>query len=238
MERLRDVIKIDTALTPESLNGAGTGQYFRLDTHRKALFCVNVGTMAAAVTSAIQVMQARDAAGTEAKVVTPATATITANTRVQSALLTSAKVHVAGDAITINGLVFTAAADDVPNTRTYAVGADATASTANLAAKINSSVTGVPGVLASANAGVLTLTSREPGDTAITISASAGAVGVPSTSRAVAYVEVDATALDVNNGFTHVAVRVTNSAAALTGAILLRGGSRYKPEQVVAAEAS
>lgn len=236
MKLLSEDVKMDIALTSQSLNGAGTGEYFRMDRHRKALFIAEVGAMAAAVTSVLQVMQAQDAAGTGAKVITNNAATITANTKVVAALLTSALVHVAGDTYTINGLTFTAAAADGGATsRTYAIGADATASTANLAAKINSAVVGVPGVTASAAVGVLTLTADEPGDAAITLSASAGAVGVPSTARAIAYVECDATFLDDANGFDHVALRVTNSAATLTGAVLLRGNGRYTPTQYVAA---
>jgi hypothetical protein len=235
MERICDKVKIDTALTPVSLNGAGTGEYFRMDLHRKALFVVNVGAMAAGKTSEIQVMQAQDAAGTGAKVVASSTATITANTNVQAALLTSSATHVAEETYTVNGLVFTAASADVPGTRTYAIGANAAASTANLAAKINDETIGVPGVLAVAADGVLTLTADEPGETSITLAASAGAKGVPSTARAVAYVEVDAENLDTNNGYTHVAVRLTNSAEIVSGAVLLRGQSRYSANQVVAA---
>lgn len=232
---LSEVVKIDTALTSANLNGAGTGAYFKMDKYRKALFVVEVGAMAAAATSVAQVMQAQDAAATGAKVVTNNAATITANVNVAAALLTSAVVHVAGDVYTVNGLTFTAAAADVPGTRTYAIGADATASTANLAAKINDSVIGVPGVLASAAVGVLTLTAIEPGDVAITLTAGAGDVGVPSTARAVAYVECDASFLDNANDFTHVAIRVTNSAAIQTGGVLLRGDGRYSPTQYVAA---
>jgi hypothetical protein len=233
---LSETQKIDIALTAASLNGAGTGAYFAMDKYRKALFVVEVGAMAAAVTSVAQVMQATDAAAGGAKVITNNAATITANTNVAAALLTSAVVHVAGDTYTVNGLTYTAAAADGGSTsRTYAIGADATASTASLAAKINSAVVGVPGVLAAANVGALTLTADEPGDIAITLSASAGAVGVPSTLRAIAFVECDASFLDSANGFDHVAIRVTNSAATLTGAVLLRGDGRYSPTQYVAA---
>ena len=223
MKLLSEAAKLDIGLIPISLNGAGTGPYFRMDMDRKALFVVEVGAMAAAATSVAQVMQATDAAAGGAKVITNNAATITANTNVTSALLTSALVHVAGDTYTVNGLTYTAAAADGGATsRTYAIGADATASTANLAAKINSAVVGVPGVLAAANVGALTLTADEPGDIAITLSASAGAVGVPSTLSAIAYVECDASFLDSANGFDHVAIRLTNSAATLTGATLLR----------------
>lgn len=235
MKLLSESQKIDIALTAASLNGAGTGAYFPMTKYGKALFIAELGAMAAAATSVLQVMQAQDAAGTGAKVITNNAATITANTKVASALLTSAVVHVAGNVYTINGLDFTAAAADVPGSRTYAIGADATASTANLAAKINSATLGVPGVLASPAIGVLTLTADEPGEIAITLAASAGAVGVPSTARAIAYVECNASFLDNVNGFDHVALRVTNSAATLTGAVLLRGEARYSPEQFVAA---
>ena len=235
MKLLSEAQKIDIALTSQNLNGAGTGTYYKLDKYGRALFIAELGAMAAAATSALQVMQAQDAAGTGAKVVTNNAATITANTGVAVALLTSAAVHVAGNTYTINGVTFTAAAADVAGTRTYAIGADQTASTANLAAKINAAATGVPGVTASAAAGVLTLTATEPGEIAITLSTSAGAVGVASTSKAIGYVECEASFLDLVNNFTYVALRVTNSAATQTGAVLLRGDSRYSPVQRVAA---
>jgi hypothetical protein len=233
--RLSERLKVDIGLTSANLNGAGTGAYFPMSKYRRALFIVEIGAMAAAATAALQAMQATDAAGTGAKVITNNAATITANARVAAALLTSAAVHVAGETYTINGLVFTAAAADVPTARTYAIGADQTASTAALAAKINHPTLGVPGVLASAALGVLTLTAIEPGEVAISIAASAGATGVPSTARAVGYVEVEDTFLDLAGGFTHVAIRVTNSAAMLTGAVLVRGEGRYSPTQHVAA---
>jgi len=236
MKLLSENTKFDIAVVPASINGASTSAYYSMSKYRKALFAVTVGAMAAGVTSAIQVMQAQDAAGTGAKVITNNTATITANANVTSALITSALVHVANDTVTVNGLTFTAAAaDGGVNSRTYAVGANAGASATNLAAKINSTIVGVPGVTASVNGGVITLTVDEPGETTITLSASAGAVAVPSTLSAIGYVECDCTFLDDANGFDHVAVRVTNSAATLTGATLIRGEGRYTPEQQVAA---
>ncbi|OHE63856.1 MAG: hypothetical protein A2001_01455 [Treponema sp. GWC1_61_84] len=242
--RLSEGLKIDTALTPVSLNGAGIGEYFSLANYRKALFLVELGAMAAAATSVLQVMQAQDAAGTNAKVVTNNAATITANTLAAAVALTivtaAGGVHVAGQTVTIDGLVFTAAAADVPTSRTYAVGASGADSAAALLAKINSAnpnigVPGVVGVSAIDGANtVLTLTAVEPGDTAITAVTSA-ATTVVSTVRAVGYVECDAHFLDDALDFSHVAIRVTNSAAMLTGASLVRGNGRYTPTQVVAA---
>ena len=235
MNRITDLNKIDVGLVSANLNGAGTGPYYRMDKYRKAVFAVEYGVMAAGVTSVIQIMQATDAEASGAKVLTDGVATVNANINVSSALLTSGAVHVATDEYTVNGLTFTAAADDVPGARTYAIGANQTDSTLALANKINDPVIGVPGVTATADAGVLTLTATEPGDVSITISASAGAVGVPSTASAVAFVECDASTLDSNNSFSHVAVRVTNSAATQTGSILIRGEARYNPDQTVAA---
>jgi len=245
MNKISDVNKVDVGIAPGALNGANTGLYYKLSTHRKALFTANLGVMAAAATSALQVLQASDAAGTGSKVVTPATATITANTNVSVAILTivTATPHVAGETVTVNGLVFTAAAADVPTSRVYAVGSDGADSAAALLAKINSTnpdigvpgVTGVSSVVTTNT--LLTLTPDEPGDTVITAVASAGTT-VVSTGQAVGYVEVDASELDTNNGFDHVAIRVTNSASMGTGITLTRGDSRYSPDQKVAASAS
>lgn len=240
---LSEAVKIDIALASQSLNGAGTGQYYKLDEFGKGLFIVSVGAMAAGVTSILQVMQAQDAAGTGAKPVANNAATITANTRVNAITLTiadaAAGVHVAGDKVTINGLVFTAgAADGGASSRTYAVGADGATSAANLFAKISSSVVGVPGVSASiatvgANS-VITIVADEPGKTTITAVASAATTTV-ATLSAIGYVECDASYLDDRDGFTHVALQVTNSAATPTGAVLLSGQGRFSPAQKVAA---
>jgi len=225
--------KFDLALLSQNLNGPATGTYYNMAKYRKGLFIWQVDAMAAAATSAAQVLEATDAAGAGSQAIAAATATITANTLVTSALLTSALVHVADEVYTINGLEFTAAAADVPGTRTYAVGADAAASTANLAAKINSTNpnVGVPGVTASANVGALTLTSTDPGEVAITLAASVAAVGVPSTLSAIGYVEFDVSEMDLADNYSHVALRITNSAATQTAAFLIRGDGRFEPVQ-------
>lgn len=231
---LSEINKVDIAIVPASINGASTGTYYNMGLRNKALFVWEVGAMAAAVTSIGQVMQAQDAAGTGAKVVTNNAATITANTRVAAATLTMAAVQVA-DAVTINGLTFTAAAAADLANRVFAPGADNNACAASLAAAINHATAGVPGVTASAAQAVVTLTSTEPGEVTITITDAAATI-TPATLRAIGYVECDTAFLD--EGFNYVALRVTNSAAALTGAILVRGENRYSPltNQVAAAK--
>lgn len=234
MKLMSEAQKIDIALTSANLNGASTGAYYKLDKYGKALFVVEIGAMAAAATSALQVMQATNAAaGGPAKAITNNTATITANTGVAAATLTCAAVNV-GDTCVINGLTFTAAAAaDLPN-RVFSQSGDDTADAASLVAAINHATAGVPGVTASSALGVVTLVATEPGENNITVVGTAIRL-VAATLRAVAYVECDASFLDTANNFTHVALRVTNSAAMQTGAVLLRGQARYSPRQHVAA---
>ena len=234
MRLLSEEVKIDTALTSVSLNGAGTGAYFSMTEYRKALFVVEVGAMAVAATSVVQVMQATNAAAGGAKVITNNAATITANTNVAAATLTAAACAPA-DTCVVNGLTYTgAAAADLPNRVFLADAGDNNATAASLAAAINHATAGTPGVLATAVNAVVTLTADEPGEADITVVGTAVRL-VAATVRAVAYVECDASFLDVDNDFTHVAVRVTNSAAILTGAVLLRGQGRFSPVQNVAA---
>ncbi len=232
---LSEINKVDIAVVPASINGASTGTYYNMGLRNKALFVWEVGTMAAAATSIGQVMQAKDAAGTGGKVVTNNAATITANTKVAAATLTVDTV-VATNKVTVNELVFEAAAAADLAKRKFAVGAADADCATSLAAAINHATAGVPGVTAAANAAVVTLTVDEPGETTITITDATAVRIVPATLRAIGYVECDASFLD--DGFTHVALRVTNSAATLTGAVLVRGENRYSPttNQVAAAK--
>ena len=232
---LSEINKVDIAIVPASINNASTGPYYNLGLRNKALFVWETGAMAAGVTSVGQVMQAKDAAGTDAKAITNNAATITANTKVAAATLTVDTV-VATNKVTVNGLTFeAAAAADLAN-RKFVVGAADADCAASLAAAINHATAGVPGVTAAANNAIVTLTSTEPGEVTITITDATAVRIVPATLRAIGYVECDTAFLD--EGFNYVALRVTNSAAALTGAILVRGENRYSPltNQVAAAK--
>lgn len=233
---LSEELKIDTAFVPtNALNGANTGPYYPMDSWRKALFVVEIGAMAAAATCALQAMQATDAAGGgPAKAITGLTDTITANTDAEIVTLTLNAVQIA-DTVTINGIVFkAAAAADLPN-RVFSQAGDDTADAVSLAAAINHATAGVPGILATPNAAVVTLTAVPIGEETITAAASAATVTV-ATVRALGYLEVDASMLNNADGFDHVALRITNSAGMITSALLLRGNGRYSAVQHVAAE--
>ncbi len=231
---LSEINKVDIAIVPASINGASTGTYYNMGKGRKALFVWELGAMAAAATSVGQVMQAEDAAGNGAAVVTNNAATITANTRVAAVTLTVDTV-LAADKVTVNGLVFEAAAVPAAADREFLGGGANNATATSLATAINHATAGVPGITASADAAVVTLTVDEPGETTITITNPAATI-TAATLRAIGYIECDEAFLDVDK--SHVALRVTNSAAMQTAAVLIRGDMRYSPttNQVAAAK--
>lgn len=229
--------KIDIGLVPQALNNTNaTGSCYRIDMFRKALFCLIGGAMAAGKTTKIEVLQAKDAAGTDAKAIDGAEATITANTAVTEATLTCASV-IATNAVTVNGLTFTAgAAEDLAN-RIFAVGADDTACAASLVKAINHSSAGVPGVTASSALGVVTLKATNPGEETITIKDPAATI-TPATTKAQAYVEIDVGSLDHANDFEYLAAKVTTTANTVAGVVAVQGDGRFEPDQAVGAGAS
>ena len=239
MHKLNNFLKIDPALTAaQHGTSAVTGAFYKMGQFRRALFVLIVGALAATKTSILQIVQATDADGSDVKDIDNATCTITANTKVNSLTITAAAVQEA-DTITVNGITFTGAAAQDADERKFK--ADDTASTGDpatatsIAACINDADYGVPGVTASADGAVVTLTVDEPGKIVITATSSSATRLAVATISAIAFVEIEATHLDEANGFTHVAAKLTNSEAAISSVTLLRGDARYTPDQVVAA---
>ena len=235
MERIIDSHKVDIALKPTSLATTNaTGKYYSMAGFGRALFIFLAAAMAVGKTVIAQVMQAKDAAGTDAKVITAATATITANTYVKEATVILA-TFTAGNVIVINGLTFTAHATvtTVAN-REFSISGNDTADGDELATCINDPTYGVPGVVASNAAGTVTIKAVEPGETTITV-VGVATIGVAATVEADGAVEVQATDLDINNGFTHVALKLTTDATIVVGASLTRGQAGETPVQHLAA---
>jgi hypothetical protein len=218
-------------LKPQALNNTNaTGKYFSMLMARKVLFILQVGAMAATKTAKIEVLQAKDAAGTDAKAVTDASAEITANALVTEATIALAAAA-ATDKVAVNGITYTmAAATSVANKQF----ADA----AGLVSCINDESVGVTGVTASANATTVTVKATDPGEATVTVEETnvAGTITV-ATVEALAYVEVDGAALDNNNGFHYVAAKVTTSANTVVSVLLEKGDMRFEPEQHVGASA-
>ncbi len=224
--------KIDIAILSQSLNGAATSRYHDMSMYRTGAVIWHTGAMAAGVTSAAQIMQAKDAAGTDAKSVVGKLATITANNKVTGMTITCANV-IATNKVTVNGIEFEAAATEDLANRKFAVGANDTACAASLVKAINHATAGVPGVTATSALGVVTLAIDVPGELTLTASSPDATITVATTS-AIGAVEFEAADLDVDGGFTHVAVTITNSAASQTAAFLVRADGRFEPEQQMA----
>lgn len=237
MKLVAEKVKIANAMVPVSVNGASTThKFFPMNAYHRVCFHVigAAASIANAVTMILQTMQATDAAGTGAKVVTNNAATATVPVKVIAANVTLANAG-AGSVITINGLTFTGAAATDATKREFAAGGNDAADVLALVSCINDATYGVPGVTAAGGAGnSIDLTVDEPGETTITIS-DESAVFTPIATALEAIVEVDASNLDIAGGFDHVACRVTTSAA-ITCSTTAIFDPRYSPGQQVAAK--
>ncbi len=242
-KRLIDRNKIDIGLVGQSLASTNaTGKYYDMQNYRRLLATLVGGALAAGGSAKIELLQATDAAGTGAKGI-PTTAdqtsaTVTANTLVTKATLVLATV-LNGDAVTINGLVFTAHTNTTTkSSRQYSIAGDDAADAAALASCINDATYGVPGVTASVNSATITLVATNPGEKLITI-ADAAATITAATAEYLAYVEADVSQLDLANDFRYVAAKVTTAAATSICAVVVeRGEGRFSPDQQVAAYAT
>lgn len=232
MLKISDKVKLDTALSPRSLASTNaTGQYHPMKDYERAAFVFSAKDMADAKTVVAQVYQATDAEGTSAKVITNAAATITCPAGVTSATVTATAVT-DGDVITINDQVFTCEDTDPDiDEGQFDSGADDTAAMANLATAINHLL---PDLYATSSLGVLTVKARERGEATVTIADATGTM-VPAALEAIGYIEIEPSFLDLDGGFTHVALKLTTNATIVVAADLLRQGGRYSPVQQVGA---
>ena len=239
MKLVAEKVKIANAMVPVSVNGGAstTHKFFPMNAYHRVCFHVigAAASIADAATMILQTMQATNAAGTGAKVITNNAATATVPVKVIAANVTLANAA-AGSVITINGLTFTgAAATDATKREFIASGNDAADCTA-LISCINDSVYGVPGVTAAEGVNdSIDLTVSEPGETTITITDATAAVFTPIATALEAIVEVDASNLDIAGGFDHIGCLVTTSAT-ITCSTTAIFDPRYSPGQQVAAE--
>lgn len=237
MRQLNEGLKIDVAMQIALNNTNATSRYFNLAEYGRALFVLTCGALAATKTCAIQLRQSTDGDGTSAKDITGKLATITANAKVSKATVVLASVA-NGEAIVINGVTFTAHTDTTTvASRQFKIDGNDAADAAALAGLINDATYGVAGVTATVNSATITLVVTDPGSTYLTISSAASTFTI-ATVEAVAFVEVDASDLDLAGGFSHVAALVTSTGNGTVGVTALRGDARSTPTQYVAASAA
>lgn len=229
--RLSEIHRIDAGLPPQALNNTNvTGVHFPMKHANELLAVLTVGAMAATKTAKLELYQATNAAGTGSELIAAKAATATANVLANKATLTLATM-IAGDTVTINGLVFTGHATVTDVTlRQFSVATSDTATAVQLAICINDATYGVAGVTAVAAVAVVTLTSTEPGETMLTITTSGATVTI-ATVEAVISVALLAEEMKINTAFTHVAAKVTTTANTVVAVTFIRNGCRFAPVQ-------
>lgn len=234
---LKERLKINVGLLTQTLNNTNaTGPYYPIRDFERALFVVSAGAAADTKTTKLEIIEARDAAGTGAQALANASATFTSPTGGTKATVALATV-LAGQTVTINGIVFTAhASTTTVANREFSIGGTDTQDAAALETCINDATYGVPGVTAAASTGTITLTSTVPGATTISLAASNAAFTLATVEHVVA-VEVEGDA--ISPGFTHLAAKVTTTGNTPVGVLCVRGDARLLPvSQAVGASAA
>lgn len=246
---LGENVKSDVAIEYQALATPAPGissRYFRMDRWCKALFLVVVDTLALAETVVIEIWEDLVNTGATGAAIggaaPTATATITANTNATVVTVTVGAGTAVGNTVTINNVVFTAAAaPDHPSLvfdQSSGVGATIAA---DLAACINAAA-GQAALLAAANAlwmpnGLITATVRagavvhltitEAGEGTMTVTSNTAPNLAIATVQAMALIEVEDTALSAADSW--VACNLVGPATAHASVALERGDSRYKP---------
>jgi len=220
MNAMYEANKVDLALVPQVLNNTNiTGRYFPMKDFFKALAILQVGALAATKIATIELFAGVTAAGTGGALITGKTATITANVLVSKATIACGTV-LDGETIVINGLTFKGDTDTTTvAAREFSISGDNTADAVELAVCINDPTYGVPGVVATADTGTVTLVATEPGETLLTIVPGAAKYTV-ATLEAQAYVELDN--LDLSASTDHIAAKVTSTGNGTVSVLLLR----------------
>jgi len=220
MEKIIERVKIDTGLLPQSIASTNvTGFYLHLSKFRMIAFVLMTAAIAATKSAVIQLMQAKDEAGTDAKVITGATVTISPYVNAVSASIDLTSVANT-DIVTVNGTDFTKAA---------AASGTAFSTPAELAAAINANVDDVYATVAG---NVVTVRSAD-GAADVTLSKTevAGTITLATVSG-MGMVEVEPEDLDIENGFEYVAAKVTTDATIVCAVQAIRGNGRYTPDQI------
>jgi hypothetical protein len=259
MRRLSEDIKVDVAISPVQATSSQTSRYFKLDKYDRAMFVVNitpVGDSAVVSTSILTLMQATDAsAATSAVAITGSTAIISLGTKVTEFQITPDTIS-ADDTFSITGydingdaktaLTFTAAdggsAGATAADREFSVN-DTAAGTGivsnactQIAAILNNTSYGVPGLYASASSTQVTCRAIEVGENMFTLTSSSTSNLAMGSTKVIGICEINASSLTISSDFTHVAVNVNNQISAYTSAICIRKGrKRHMPVQMVGA---
>lgn len=266
MHMIREAIKVDCAVKPQDGGSAITGEWFRMDTFAKAKFTGIVRGQLTGATCTMAVYEATDATGSGESIL-GAAVTFTQGSKVSLAQIVVTTGSTIADTLILtpyyfNGegtltagtaLTYTAAAaESLPNRQFDQSGAT-TAEATSIAACINDSTYGVPGLLASVNSSTVTISCTEPGGgdrTVLPADNGTGAFDITESRTNVLVVtdliqmadfEVYVQDLDRDNNFTHVGARFAAiESATYTVAVIERAYAGYGPvgQAVVATDTS
>lgn len=220
MKRFLEENQVQLALIQALNNTNVTGKYFDIQKKRGVIALLAALSMAATKTVKIELLQAKDADGTDAKGIPStasqaATKTVTANTEVIEA--TADITSIANtDVITVNGVAFTKAAAEDTDANEFDDGD-------SLASQINSDV---DGVTASFDTNTLTVVADDGYTVTIAKTETAGTITL-ATTEAVAAVDADVIDMDTDNGFYYVAPKVTTTANLTAVSVLMVTKDHY-----------
>ena len=248
MHDIVESTKLDCAVYPQVGGTSVTGEYFRMDKYAKALFTAQVRGQHDGDSLTFAVYEATDATGSDAQQL-GATITMAQGIKVTHATITCTSVSAADTLIitpyTFTGqgaltagtaLTFTAGTSESLADRQFDQSGTDTACGTSLAACINDATYGVPGVLATADSGTVTLTMTEPGDGAFTYVESDAATLVATDCIQQATFEVAVQDMDRSDDFTHVGARFASiETDVTTSCSLVRAVAGYQPVGQVSA---
>ncbi|HUW09208.1 MAG TPA: hypothetical protein VM537_05725 [Anaerolineae bacterium] len=222
--KLHEDNKVDVGVAPSDAGDTPLSPYYSMAHYRKMLIAAQVASLAEGQAIQLCVFEARNAAALGAQQI-GATQTFTQgiNATQVIALLTNVIVD---DTITINGLVYRAAAvADYPN-RVFDQSGNDAATAASLVLAINHATAGVPGVTATSINAWVTLVSTVPGVTLISTSETGGATIFLLDTQQVGIFEVDGS--KVTNGYSHIAHGFFGGVQAIyVASLVVRQHERY-----------
>lgn len=235
MELISERTALSVALVGTTItNTTATGKYFSMAGFHRACFHAIIGAMAATKVVTLEAWNGKTRLGTSGALIAGATCTVTANTDVNKATITTNTVQ-AGDYVEVNGLRYTAHGSVTDVTlRQFSCATGNNETAAQLVICLNDSTWGVPGLTASAASAVVTLVATEP-DAILITTVTSGATLVLATLEASALVEIDNLDLLGATGFDHIAAHVDSTATGIISVTLLREARNEPPAQAVGA---
>jgi hypothetical protein len=225
MNRITEQYVFSQALVPQTISNSNvTSPYFKVKDSTRLAFLMQVGALAASKIATLEVL------ATGGATITGAAATLTANTLVSKATIALATV-LAGQTITVNGLVYTAHATvTTAALRQFSIAGADSADATELLACLSDPTWGVPGITATANAATLTLVSSDPGETLISLSASDTTFTL-ATLEGLVFVELDNLDVEAET----VACKVTSTGAGTVAVLLVEERRTSAPPKVAGA---